>query len=79
MTTGSALEKSLTANYKNDEDGVLWAPGLLEDVQGVAFSVFANEGPPLDPSYRAAAIVSPRYDRAMASVSSWLATAKSLR
>jgi hypothetical protein len=78
VQSGLAMEKMLTANYKNDEDGVMWGPGLIEDLQGVLFSVLGNDGPPLDPSYRAAAIMYPRYDKAMAQVSTWLASAKAI-
>jgi len=78
VQSGEALEKMLTANYKNDEDGILWGPGLREDLQGVLFSVLGNNGPPLDPSYRAAAIVYPRFDAAMKRVADWVATAKQI-
>ena len=79
VTSGSALEKVLTANYKNEEDGILWAPGLREDLQSALFSVFGSESAPYAPSYRAAAILKPRYEKAMSQVSSWLAMAKAIK
>jgi len=78
VQSGQALEKTLSANYKNDEDCIMWGPGLVENLQSVLFSALGNEGPPLDPSYRAAAIVYPRFDKAMTQVSSWLAAAKAI-
>lgn len=79
VTSGQALEKMLSANYKNEEDGILWAPGLREDLQSALFSAFGSESPPYAPSYRAAAILKPRYVSAMSQVSSWLATAKAIK
>lgn len=75
---GTALEKSLTADYKNDEDGILWPPKVREDVQGALFSVFGSQGPPVESAYRAAAIVKPRYEKAMAQISAWIASAKAV-
>ncbi|HYK53429.1 MAG TPA: hypothetical protein VEV38_07860 [Candidatus Eremiobacteraceae bacterium] len=79
VTSGDALEKMLSANYKNEEDSIMWAPGLREDLQGVLFSVFGSESAPYAPSYRAAAILKPRYEKAMTQVSSWLAMAKAIK
>ncbi len=77
VASGGALEKTLTANYKNEEDGILWAPALLEDLQSALFSAF-SESAPYAPSYRAAAILKPRYEKAMSDVHAWLAMAKAV-
>jgi photosystem II stability/assembly factor-like uncharacterized protein len=76
--SGSAWEKSVSADYKNDEDGVLWPPKVREDVEGALFAVFGSQGPPLEPAYKAAAIVKQRYQKAAAQISSWLATARAI-
>ena len=78
VTSGVALEKTLTANYKNDEDGIMFPPALKEDLQSALFSVFGSESRPYAPAYRAAALLKPRYEKAMASVKSWLASAKAI-
>ena len=76
---GTSLENSLTANYKNDEDSVLWAPKVREDIEGAGFAVFGSQGPPLEAAYRAAALVKPRYEKAMSQISTWLAAARNIR
>jgi photosystem II stability/assembly factor-like uncharacterized protein len=73
---GLALENSLTANYKNDEDGIMFPPKVREDVQGLVF--VAGSGPVLPPQYRALAAVKPEYEQAMSRIHSWLAQAKSM-
>jgi hypothetical protein len=73
---GLALENSLTANYKNDEDGIMFPPKVREDVQGLVF--VAGSGPVLPPQYRALAAVKPEYEQAMSRIHAWLAQAKSM-
>jgi len=74
---GAALESSLTANYRNEEDGIMFPPKLHEDVEGLAFS--AGPGPVLQTAYEAAALLKPRYERAMAQVRTWLGAARAVR
>ena len=74
---GAALENSLTANYKNGEDGLLYPPKLREDIEGLALG--SGPGPVLQTQYQAAALVRPRYDRAMTQVKAWLASARAVR
>ena len=76
---GTALEKSLTADYKNEEDSVLWPPRVREDIEGVLFAVFGSAGPPPESAYRVAAIVKPRYEKAMSQITAWVASAKAVR
>lgn len=73
---GSALEDSLTANYKNDEDGILYPPKLREDLQGFGFA--AGNLPVLDVERQAYALLKARYDRATGQVKVWLAQAKTV-
>ena len=75
---GTTLENSLTANYRNDEDGIMTPPKLREDIQGVLFAEFGSAGPPPESALRLAAIVKPRYQRGMAQVAQWLKTARSI-
>jgi len=75
---GLALESSLTANYKNDEDGILYPPKLAEIIQGLVF-FSGGPGPVLQTLYQAAALIKPRYVRAMAQMKSWLAGARTIR
>ena len=71
---GTALESSLSANYKNDEDSIMFPPKTREDLQGLVFS--AGSGPVLPSQYKAAAVVKPEFDSAMAKISAWLAKAR---
>jgi photosystem II stability/assembly factor-like uncharacterized protein len=77
VQAGSALESSLTANYKNDEDGILYPPKLREDLQGFGFTA---GGLPVIPAEREAySLLKPRFDRAMEQVRAWSAQAKAVR
>ena len=73
---GAALENSLTANYKNDEDGLMFPPKLHEDIEGLVFA--AGPGPVPQTQYQAAALLKPRYDRAIAQARSWLEAARAI-
>jgi photosystem II stability/assembly factor-like uncharacterized protein len=73
---GAALENSLTANYKNDEDSIMYPPKIREDVLGLVFS--SSAGPVLPTMYQAATIVKTEYARATAQTSAWLAQARAV-
>ncbi|HKW44295.1 MAG TPA: hypothetical protein VJN22_01475 [Candidatus Eremiobacteraceae bacterium] len=73
---GAALESSLSANYKNDEDSIMFPPKVREDVQGLVFA--SGAGPVLAVSYQAAGIVKTEYEQAMARIDSWLARARTI-
>jgi hypothetical protein len=73
---GVALENALSANYKNDEDGIMYPPKVREDVQGLVFA--AGVGPVLPSVYRALAVVKPEYEQAMTRVNAWLAQARAV-
>jgi photosystem II stability/assembly factor-like uncharacterized protein len=73
---GHALEHSLTADYKNGEDGIMFPPKIYEDVQGAFFGV--GQGPILQAEYTGLNAVEPYYDKAMRDMSAWLAQARSM-
>ena len=68
---GAALENSLTANFKNDEDSILYPSRLREEIGSGSF----GSGPPLQPDYDVAAVVKAQFDKAMVRVKAWLAEA----
>ena len=74
---GVAVQSSLTANYKNDEDSIMLAPKIYEFVEGFVFG--AGSGPVLQTQTRAAALIKPQYEAAMAKIDAWLAQAKAIR
>jgi len=72
--SGSALESSLAANYKNDEDSIMYPPKTYEDIQGLVFA--SGSVPVLQSEIRAAAIAKAEFGSAMARIDAWLAQAK---
>jgi photosystem II stability/assembly factor-like uncharacterized protein len=74
---GIAVENSLTANYKNDEDGIMFAPKVYEYLEGFVFG--SGSGPVLQTQLQAAKLIAPQYDAAMAKIDGWLTQAKAVR
>ncbi len=75
--SGVAVENSVTANWKNDEDSIMIAPKIYEDVEGLVFS--SGSGPVLQAQYQGAAMIMPLYENAMAKIGRWLSQAKAVR
>ena len=75
--TGDALEKSLSANNKNDEDSIMYPPKVHDDVLGLIF--LSGGGPVLPAQYQAAALVKPEYEGAMARINAWLAQSRAIK
>jgi photosystem II stability/assembly factor-like uncharacterized protein len=73
---GAALETSLAANYKNDEDSIMYPPKIHDDVLGLVF--LTGSGPVLPSQYQAASLVKVEYAGAMARIKSWLAQTQSV-
>jgi len=74
---GVAVENSLTANYKNDEDGIMFPPKVYEYLEGFVFG--SGSGPLLQTQVQAARLIAPQYAAAMAKVDGWLSRAKAVR
>ncbi len=72
---GHALERRLSAGYKNDEDSINSPGALRESIQGLLFGVFGSQGPPISTHYALEARVHATYDATMADYRAWAASA----
>jgi photosystem II stability/assembly factor-like uncharacterized protein len=77
--SGVALQGSLSANYKNGEDGIMYPPKFYEDLQGVVFGAAGANGPILDPLMYQVNKIKPMYAAAVTRIDAWLASARAMK